>query len=151
LVSETRRVGNSDNAGTPEFEVPAYHSWLVTPVRGQMGTEEEEEVRSNFNRSPGSFGIVHRLGGGDPAAPIRSRPVALVEDQYGPHFPPDRCGVDATVVDDVIMVWGGHEYWCCRRTRLPQSIQRYRQVDRRSMHGAGTGHGIIRIRALRCN
>jgi hypothetical protein len=81
----------------------------------------------------------------NPAGPVGRGPVALIEDQYGPHFPPDRCGVDPTAVDYVIMVWGRHEDRRGRRARLPQRIQSDREVYRRGMHGACAGHGIIRI------
>ena len=94
-----------------------------------MGAEEEEKVRSNFNGSPGSFGIVHCHGRGNPAARIGRWPITLIENQDGPDFPPDRGGIDATVVNNVVMVGGRHEDRRGGRASLPERIQRNRQVD----------------------
>src|SRR5215469_14633824 len=83
----------------------------MASVSCQSGTEEEEEVRSDLNRSSRSFSIVHFPRRGDSAAAIGCRPVARVHDQHRPHFPPDRIRDDAAVIYHVIMIGSGHEYW----------------------------------------
>lgn len=89
----------------------------------QVGTKEEEEIRSNFNRSARSLCVIHRLRRCDAATAICGWPVALIENEDGPHFPPDRSRVHTAVVDHVVVVWSWNEDWRCGGTGLSEREQ----------------------------
>src|SRR6185437_15207102 len=88
-------------------------------VCGLMRAEKQEEVGADLNRSASCFRIIHGPGGGDAAAAISRRPVALAQDEHRPHFPPDRLSVDAGIVYNMAVIRGGDED---RRFRRPGNL-----------------------------
>ena len=88
------------------------------------GPEEEEEVRANLDRSAGRFRRIHLFHRSDTAASICCRPVALIQDQHRPNFPPDWFGVEKARVDDMAVIGRWHKYRCGGRALdLPEGYE----------------------------
>src|SRR5262249_21027544 len=78
------------------------------------------------------------------------RPIALLENQGRPDFPPDRQSVDTAVIHNMIVIWSWHKNGSGGRARgLAECDQSLRQVYRRGMHRACSRNRMVRVRTLR--